>query len=155
MTEELFLLAVPYIPVSVNASPQRKTEFARRLNEVLKKCPTTVHFSGSKRLYAKVFYFNHERASSRDVHNILKPLFDLLRGVAYEDDKQIVHFEAFRLEMERHGQWFDYSINGEIPNEDELLQLLLRPMDGGRTGVFIEIGEVPSTNPVFEVNWLS
>lgn len=52
-----------------------------------------------ERLFARVVYFKHDRHRARDVHNIVKPLFDVLRGKVYPDDKLILRYEAIRLDM--------------------------------------------------------
>lgn len=56
-------------------------------------------FGEGERLFARVVYFNHDRHRARDIHNIVKPLFDVLRGKVYPDDKLILRYEAIRLDM--------------------------------------------------------
>ena len=39
----------------------------------------------------------HEKTSRPDVDNLLKALFDGLNEIAFDDDSQIVHVEAYKL----------------------------------------------------------
>lgn len=92
-------------------------------------------FEQNARLWRRLIYFNHDDVRARDIHNIIKPLFDSFRGKLYADDKMIYHFEAVRLDMAYYGEWF--MVNFNLHNEPDLLRTL------SETACLIEVGELP------------
>ncbi len=98
-------------------------------------------------MYGRIYYFNHERIAVRDIHNIIKPLFDTLENHVYKDDKQIKHFEGYRLDMEFNNSYFEIELN--LSQEPELEQVLFE------TTCLIEVGVLPvSPSELIRVNWL-
>jgi hypothetical protein len=73
-------------------------------------------------------------SDTADLHNIIKPLFDIFEGYVYKNDKQIIHFEGNRLDMMGSHSWFEVEWSSLIA---ELNQALTQ------TCCWIEIGELP------------
>ena len=110
--------------------------------------PNSPIFSDEDWLYGRIYYFNHDRGSNaRDIHNIIKPLFDALESRAYKNDKQIKHFEGYRLDMEFNNTYFDVEFN--LSSEPDLIQLL------SETGCLVEIGIAPAApSDLIKITWL-
>lgn len=106
-----------------------------------------IAFADDDRLYGRIYYFNHERVGARDIHNIIKPLFDALEKHVYKDDKQIKHFEGYRLDMEFNSSYFEIELN--LSEEPDLERVLFE------TACLIEVGSLPvRPSELVQVNWL-
>lgn len=137
-----------FVPPTSNAtaSPQAQ-RFKKRITPWLNSLTDIAAFGENDRLYGRIYYFNHERISARDIHNIIKPLFDALEDRVYKDDKQIKHFEGYRLDMEFNNAYFEIELN--LPQDPELEKVLFE------TSCLIEVGVLlvqPSN--LIRVNWL-
>lgn len=138
-----------FTPLTSNASattPQmRKTK--KMIEEWFQPSITWNKFSTADKLYGRIIYFNHDGPRTRDIHNILKPLFDELKGRVYEDDKVIFHFEGVRLEMEYYSVWFELGLN--LSNEPDLAKVFQE------TACPIEVGVLPMVpSQTVTVKWL-
>jgi hypothetical protein len=105
-----------------------------------------IKFSKNDKLYGKICYFNHETYAVRDIHNIIKPIFDMLQGYVYDNDHQILFFEGIRLDMPKKNSWFeielDYDATPDLHRAEE------------ETCCLIEIGLLPFTESAVNVIWL-
>ncbi len=114
---------------------ERKVEIEKTLQQTYHLVKGKPVFTRQCKLWARVFYFNHRLPSdTADLHNIIKPLFDILEGYVYKNDKQIIHFEGNRLDMMGSHSWFEVEWSSLIA---ELNQALTQ------TCCWIEIGELP------------
>lgn len=102
MNDLIFQTLLPLVPPSSNSN--KKESFKKQVEDLLKDQGYTKdpQYILQGKLYGRIFYFNHEKGSVRDIHNIIKPLFDALEGYVYKDDKDIIHFEGIRLDMEHN-----------------------------------------------------
>lgn len=146
-----FSLVVVDVPVSVNASNGEKKKFKQRLRlrleETLGEKPPAPIFDTSPELYGRIYYFNHESKNPRDIHNIIKPLFDALEGYVYNDDKQIKDFKAVRLDMDRNDTYFVIEL---MLSRERLLREAYE-----KTLCFVEVGRLPSvTESAVSITWL-
>ncbi|MDQ2997658.1 MAG: RusA family crossover junction endodeoxyribonuclease [Chloroflexota bacterium] len=122
-------------------------DFIKRSAALLVEKADFTAFSDGDRLYGRIYYFNHETAKVRDIHNIIKPLFDTLENRIYKDDKQIKHFEGYGLDMEFSDSYFEIELN--LSREPALAQVL------SETACFIEVGALPlSPSELIQVKWL-
>jgi len=83
-----FRIWVPGRPRSFQRrqNTKAKQEYIARIKEAAEK---VVPFpTGSGRLDIEIFFLA-ERSLRADVDNIIKPILDALRGVVYEDDRQV------------------------------------------------------------------
>lgn len=71
-------------------------------------------------LYGQVFFFTSE-GTDLDADNISKPVWDALKGVVYEDDKQIVMRTSTIVYKSKHNL---ISLNGECERAADLLQAI-------------------------------
>ena len=135
-------------PTSNTTGDSRQTHrFKKRIAPWLETLGDVEPFADDDRLYGRIYYFNHERSSARDIHNIIKPLFDALEKHIYKDDKQIKHFEGYRLDMEFNTSYFEVVL--DLSREPELERVLFE------TACVIEIGSLPvQPSPFVQVNWL-
>lgn len=149
MSSKLFKKVFLLVPPTSNAggsSPQAK-RFRERVEPILKGLTDVSAFSEDEQLFGRIYYFNHERSGARDIHNIIKPVFDMLETYVYKDDKQIKYFEGYRLDMEFNNSYFEVDFN--LSQEPELAQMLFV------TGFLIEVGVLPvSPSELIQVNWL-
>lgn len=150
MSRPIYKKVLSLVPPTSNAtanSPQLE-RFKKRVGPMLGKVPSSPIFSENEWLYGRIYYFNHDRgATARDIHNIIKPLFDALEKHAYKDDKQIKHFEGYRLDMEFNSTYFDVEFN--LSAEPDLIQLV------SDTGCLVEVGLAPAIpSDLIYVNWL-
>jgi hypothetical protein len=83
----------------------------------------------------------------RDIHNILKPIFDMLQGYVYDDDNDILFFEGIRLDMSKKDSWFKIELDGTAINDiDSVLT---------QTACLVEIGLLPPVeSTVIKLLWL-
>jgi len=58
-----------------NSGGRQKKEFNNKIQPWLNSIDF-IKFSNNDKLYGRIFYFNHDTAGIRDIHNILKPIFD-------------------------------------------------------------------------------
>lgn len=150
MDEQIFRTILFFVPPTNNKganSPQMR-RFEKQVKPWLQSIFKTIEFPDNSWLYGRVIYFNHEKHSARDIHNIIKPLFDTIaKAGIYKDDKQIKHFEGYRLDMQHNDEYFEIQLN--ITEEPELLRLLTE------TACVIEVGVLPMPSSNFvEITWL-
>lgn len=139
-----------FIPPTSNkgeSTPQMK-RFKKRIKPWLESIEKTMEFPRNEWLYGRVFYFNHEKRNARDIHNIIKPLFDVIGELEiYEDDDLIRHFEGYRLDMEHHASYFEMELN--LSQEPELARVL------SETACLVEVGVLPlQPSSLVTVTWL-
>lgn len=150
MDEQIFRTILFFVPPTNNkgvGSPQTK-RFEKQVKPWLQSIFKTVEFSDNQWLYGRIIYFNHEKHSARDIHNIIKPLFDTIeKAEIYKDDRQIKHFEGYRLDMQYNADYFEIELN--ITEEPELLRLLTE------TACVIEVGVLPmKPSNLVKITWL-
>lgn len=153
MVEEenyVFRKVLFFIPPTSNMasnSPQMK-RLKKKVKPWLEGIEKTIEFPQGQWLYGRVIYFNHERNNSRDIHNIIKPLFDLIGDLKiYEDDKLIRHFEGYRLDMQHNDDYFEIELN--ITQEPELERALTE------TACLVEVGVLPlQPSSLVRITWL-
>jgi hypothetical protein len=145
MSSRIFRKLLINIPPSINSGSRRKREYLRKIQPWLDSIDF-VGFSKTDKLYGKIFYFNHETYTVRDIHNIIKPIFDMLQGYVYDNDYQILFFEGIRLDMPKKNSWFeielDYDAAPDLHKVEE------------ETCCLIEVGSLPSTESAVNVIWL-
>lgn len=139
-----------FIPPTSNmgsSSPQMK-RLKKKVKPWLEGIEKTIEFPEGQWLYGRVIYFNHERNNSRDIHNIIKPLFDMIGELKiYEDDKLIRHFEGYRLDMQYNADYFEVELN--ITQEPELERVLKE------TACLVEVGILPlQPSSLVDITWL-
>jgi hypothetical protein len=149
VTGHVFRIVLSGKPPTSNASDSSKPSqhMERLVKKILGPKPAITTFGANDNLYGRIYYFNHETTNVRDIHNIIKPLFDKLGKYVYEDDKQIKHFEGFRLDLEHKDLYFEYELR--LSEEPALVNV------DRETTCVVEIGELPATAPsLVTVRWL-
>lgn len=140
-------------PVSMNASSDKKREYKSNIQNELRDVIIKPVFTAGTLLRASVYYFNRDGAKTRDIHNIIKPLLDNLEGIVYDNDKQIVHFDAFRLDMSEWDEKF-YFEDRNLSNSN--LEYIVDGGDYGRaSSILVEVQ--PVINQIesgIEIVWL-
>ncbi len=150
MTVPPFRITVSLPPLSKNSdrSCRLREKWCKFIGETLAPPSGQTIFSGDAQLYGRIWYFNHDEANPRDIHNIIGPLFDLLEGYVYPNDKQIKHFEGFRLDMADLNFCFELEL--DLSAEPGLERA------NSETTCLIEIARLPwSSNSLVVVTWLS
>jgi len=155
MSQDVFKIISPVVP-TFNRNEKQKRKDQRKLYRYLKNTlglvkgtKGTLKFSKPNKLWAKMVYFNHDPiTSAKDIHNIIKPLFDDLEDYLYDDDKQIIVFEGIRLDMEDVDDAFviEY-LDYDMPDIQRTLQ---------ETCCLIEIGLLPviKESTIVKIKWL-
>ncbi|RKZ81907.1 MAG: hypothetical protein DRR19_21530 [Candidatus Parabeggiatoa sp. nov. 1] len=145
MSSRIFRKLLINIPPSINSGSRRKREYLRKIQPWLDSIDF-VGFSKTDKLYGKIFYFNPETYTVRDIHNIIKPIFDMLQGYVYDNDYQILFFEGIRLDMPKKNSGFeielDYDATPDLHKVEE------------ETCCLIEVGSLPPTESAVNVIWL-
>ena len=123
---------------------------ARRIKQQLAEWMDTVEdvkrFSEGDKLFGRILYFNHEKTAIRDIHNIIKPLFDILEEKVIHDDKQIYHFEGLRLDMAYSNSWFEVEYHLSAAELQKVLT---------QTCCLIQISKLPALPPnLVSIKWL-
>ena len=129
-----FSMVVPRRPSSVNArgSASFRDLARRKAQEVYKEEPERFD-----RLYARIIWF-HRDPTVADVDNILKGVFDSLKGIVYDDDKRIALCLVQRIRYTTES----YEIASEVEESsiyNEIIDLIGRNRDHI---VYIEIGSL-------------
>jgi Holliday junction resolvase RusA-like endonuclease len=154
MCQEVFKIISPVVP-TFNRNEKQKRKDQRKLyrylkhqHGIVKGIKGNLEFSTHK-LWARIFYFNHDPiTSAKDIHNIIKPLFDDLEDYVYDDDKQIIIFEGTRLDMEDVDDAFVIEfLDYDMPDIQKILQ---------ETCCLVEIGILPfiKQSTILKVTWL-
>jgi hypothetical protein len=140
------LLAI--IPISINATGPPKRRFNEKIQSWLDQINFTP-FASQDKLYGRIVYFNHEKSNARDIDNILKPIFDRLKSVIYQDDHSILHCEGIRLDMVKYGSSFNLEIDWTRGSTVGIGQIY------NHTCLLIEVGQLPLTErSLVHVIWL-
>ncbi len=134
MPSRIFRKLLVDIPPSSNSRSKPKKVFQKKIQSWLDNIDF-LKFSKTDKLYGRIFYFNHEVYGVRDIHNIIKPIFDMLQGKVYDDDNDILFFEAIRLDMSKKDSWFKIELDGTAT--DEIEKALIQ------TCCLIEVGTLP------------
>ncbi|RKZ80990.1 MAG: hypothetical protein DRR19_22830 [Candidatus Parabeggiatoa sp. nov. 1] len=141
---------------SVNLRGAKKRKVENFLYDILKNQLGLVEgqpvFPASTKLWMRIFYFNHEKNQSRDVHNIVKPTIDALQDFVYQDDKDILYLEVIRLDMEELGISFDVQVdtNCGIKNVKKTGEETCFIIEAG----ILEAGTIrPVTSQVVNMKW--
>lgn len=134
MPSRIFRKLLIDIPPSINSGSRQKKVFQRKIQPWLDSIDF-IKFSKTDKLYGRIFYFNHEVYGVRDIHNILKPIFDMLQGYVYDNDNDILFFEGIRLDMSKKDSWFKIELDATIT--DDIQKALTQ------TCCLIEIGLLP------------
>lgn len=137
-----------FTPPTANSLHSRQGQKTKDLiQQWFDELDQVVPFEQNARLWGRIIYFNHDIARARDIHNIIKPLFDSLRGKLYADDKMIYHFEGVRLDMAYYGVWFDVDVDLKVQPD------LARAWS--ETVCLIEVGELPvQPSQAVQILWL-
>jgi Holliday junction resolvase RusA-like endonuclease len=155
MNKEIFKIISPVVP-TFNRNEKQKRKDQRKLYRylehtlgIVKGTQGNLKFSKPHKLWARIVYFNHDPISSaKDIHNIIKPLFDDLEGYVYDDDKQIILFEGTRLDMEAVDEAFVIEfLDYDIHDIQKTLQ---------ETCCLVEVGLLPflEESSVLKITWL-
>jgi hypothetical protein len=151
----MFRFISPIVPTK-NRNAKQKTKDQKRLHRYLEnkygvKKGSPV-FSPDLRLKACFYYFCHETHAAKDIHNIIAPFIDDLQGYLFDNDKQFVSFQAYRLDMSHQGEFFDYEI--KMNEVDEKLTKEFLEIES-ETGCFIEISDASdNVESVIKITWL-
>ena len=134
----------PFNPPTMNHRNKRQlSRLKEHLDSIMEN---EENFEKTDRLYARIIYFSHD-TSTRDIQNVMKPIFDALRTRIYEDDKSIMEFEGIRLDMKRTGVWFEYECDLTAGFEFESVS--------SASSWFLEIGQLPKkTENLVTVEWI-
>jgi Holliday junction resolvase RusA-like endonuclease len=93
-------------PVSYNSDAYRGTRKANYHDEIRQNYPSqeVLSFPKEKDVTGVLAYFcfGYNSNTSPDADNISKPVWDGLRGVAFEDDKQVVARFAQVVDLDRY-----------------------------------------------------
>ena len=110
-------------PVSYNSdNPKKKEKYAQMIRDTFDKeykGKVPKYRKGSE-LYGQVCFFTSE-GTDLDADNISKPVWDALKGVVYDDDKQIVMRTSTVVYKAKHDL---ISLNGECDRAADLLQVI-------------------------------
>jgi hypothetical protein len=146
MLSKIFRKLLIEIPPSINSGGRQKREYVKKIQQWLNSIDFIKFSENDQKLYGRIFYFNHEIYGVRDIHNILKPIFDMLQGYVYENDNDILGFEGIRLDMPKKDSWFRVELDGSITDIDIALT---------KTCCLLEIGMLPSVeSTAVKVLWL-
>ncbi|MEZ4866064.1 MAG: RusA family crossover junction endodeoxyribonuclease [Caldilineaceae bacterium] len=138
------LIVVP--PTSNTVSGKGARRIKQELADWINSLEDVKQFAEGDKLFGRIFYFNHESRAARDIHNIIKPLFDVLEGKIIHDDKQICHFEGMRLDMAHSNSWFE--LEYRLPAAE--IQKVLK-----QTCCLVQISKLPALPPSsVTVKWL-
>jgi len=145
MSSRIFRKLLTDIPPSINSGGRQKKAFQRKIQPWLDSIDF-IKFSKTDKLYGRIIYFNHEIYGIRDIHNILKPIFDMLQGYIYDDDHYILSFEGIRLDMPKKNSWFEIELDYDAtPDLYKVEQ---------KTACLIEVGLLPFTESAINIIWL-
>ncbi|MEZ4729832.1 MAG: RusA family crossover junction endodeoxyribonuclease [Caldilineaceae bacterium] len=132
----MFTGLIFFTPPTANSLHSRQGQKTKDLiQQWFDRLEQVMPFEQNTRLWGRIIYFNHDIVRARDIHNIIKPMFDSFRGKLYPDDKMIYYFEGIRLDMAYHGEWFMLNVN--LRRQPDLLRTLTE------TACLIEVGELP------------
>lgn len=145
MSSRIFRKLLIDIPPSVNSGGRQKKEFQKKIQPWLDSI-NFVKFSNTDKLYGRVFYFNHDTYGIRDIHNIIKPIFDMLQAYIYDDDNSILSFEGIRLDMPKKNLWFEIELDFDATPDLYLVEQ--------KTCCLIEVGLLPITESAIKIMWL-
>jgi len=146
MPSRIFRKLLVNIPPSINSGSRQKKIFQKKIQPWLDNIDF-IKFSKTDKLYGRIFYFNHEVYGVRDIHNILKPIFDMLQGNVYDNDNDILFFEGIRLDMSKKDSWFKLELDGTAI--DEIEEALTQSC------CLIEVGKLPPIeSTVVKLLWL-
>ena len=136
----LFAIALPRTPKSLQADGVQKYKEAIRQAAVARIAtgPTDKDW-----LYVRIIRFAWKKGGP-DIDNIIKPLLDALKGVAYRDDKQILQCLSTRIDLRK-----PYSVASDnIPSN--LYQELTDRINARQSDVlYVEVGTCNSQRAVF------
>ena len=102
----------------------------------------------TEELYGVIYYF-FKKNTGTDADNISKPMWDCLKGILFNDDKQIKLRTAGNIDISKGGiQFIDFSkIKGEIITE------LLEAFDTNEHIVYVECGRLKHS--MYKFSWES
>jgi hypothetical protein len=143
MTLVAFVCAVQPLSVNAKSSAAKRATYRERLAAAFDRAR-----GGSRRpsgpCYGIVYYFPKGR-STTDADNISKPLWDALRGVAYEDDAVLRFRQAGVIDTSET----DMSELDLTNMPDEAAERLLELVGEGEHTLYIEIGSLRADMFVF------
>jgi hypothetical protein len=145
MSSRIFRKLLIDIPPSVNSGGRQKKEFQKKIQPWLDSI-NFIKFSNTDKLYGRIFYFNHDTYGIRDIHNIIKPIFDMLQGYIYDDDNSILSFEGIRLDMPKKNSWFEIELDFDATPDLYLVEQ--------KTCCLIEVGLLPVSESAIKIIWL-
>lgn len=155
MSQYVFRIVSPVVPTfNRNEKQKRKDQrklyrYLKQAHGIVKEIKGNLKFSKPHKLWARIFYFNHDPiTSAKDIHNIIKPLFDDLEDYVYDDDKQIVIFEGIRLDMFDMDDAFVIEfLDYDMPDIQQTLK---------ETCCIVEIGLLPfiEESTILKITWL-
>ena len=136
-----FALSVPLKPVSANAKPQQSRWYTQRLQEGARAQGLSL-LSGP--LYVRIVWFHARREHDDiDADNIPKRILDALKGIAFENDDEIVRCLAIKTVADATG---GFAIDPVYVPSSSALGLLQGMLLTERNVLYVEIGTV--TDPV-------
>jgi hypothetical protein len=122
----------------LSSRSRRKEPYQRRLRQAFKDQNSVVAHSDTA-LYGAVYYFYVE-SRGLDADNLSKPIWDALKGVAYDDDKRVRLRHAGVVDLRESGyKSLDLSGVG-----DEVAERLIVAIGTEPDVLYVEIGELES-----------
>lgn len=100
-----FEFVIPGPPLSVNTAksqPKKHRDWQQRLRDAAKTQWATDQRPPSllpTRQPVEVRITTYFSALALDVDNVIKPILDSLKGVIYQDDRQIYHLTSIRVDL--------------------------------------------------------
>ena len=132
-------MLLPRRPVSAQGGPNKK------YREALAQAASAKMQSGATlgSLYARIIWF-HRQKTSQDIDNIVKPIFDSLKGIVFKDDFQIAQYLATRIDLNKSFVLSDRDI--EANTYQDIVEMIALSYNDI---LYIEIGQIISQQVVF------
>ncbi len=144
-------------PVFQGGGDDRKKEVEEILCEKYKLKKGRHIFSGAPQLWMRIFYFDPEKNKhhQKDLHNVIKPLLDIMTGFIYPDGKYVIYVECTKILTD--GLFRDAKRNTAvyITHDEDGYTLELKRKYLNSECCWVEIGELQKKLPAshIRVNW--
>ena len=135
-----FAMALPVKPVSSQASPKHTRWYRQALIDGANEAGPR-HQGGA--LYARVIWFQlRQERNEPDVDNILKRVLDALKGLAYEDERQIVRCQAVKATADVNGEFI---LSTAEMSSSSIVKRLQEMLGTVPDVLYVEVGPVTDT----------